>query len=161
ATYTEEPPQDGERTVTLRRVGAVGSVGVAYHVPAAAHTDWAPLNLLGGLLSQSPNGRLYKALVASKLATSVFAGSDNTHDPGLFFASAPYPPETLDAVRDTLVNTLESLGDVPFTDDEVDKAKVRSKRNAERLQSNSQAMASALSSASSHGDWRLLFIQRD
>ena len=27
ATYTEEPPQDGERTVTLRRVGAVGVGG--------------------------------------------------------------------------------------------------------------------------------------
>ena len=64
-------------------------------------------------------------------------------------------------MRDTLVKTLESLGDVPFTDDEVNKAKVRSKRNAEMLQSNSQAMAQALSSASSHGDWRLLFIQRD
>jgi zinc protease len=60
-----------------------------------------------------------------------------------------------------LVTTLESLGNVPFTDDEVNKAKVRSKRNAEMLQSNSQAMAQALSSASSHGDWRLLFIQRD
>ena len=58
ATYTEEPPQDGERTVTLRRVGAVGSVGVAYHVPAASHADWAPLSLLGGIISQSPNGRL-------------------------------------------------------------------------------------------------------
>src|SRR3954464_3162637 len=32
-TYTEEPPQDGERLVTLRRVGKVGSVGVAYHMP--------------------------------------------------------------------------------------------------------------------------------
>ncbi len=64
-------------------------------------------------------------------------------------------------MRDALVKTLESLGDVPFTDDEVNKAKVRSKRNAEMLQSNSQAMSQALSSASSHGDWRLLFIQRD
>ncbi len=161
ATYTEEPPQDGERTVTLRRVGAVGSVGVAYHVPAASHADWAPLSLLGGIISQSPNGRLYKALVESKLATNASARSDNSHDPGLFFASASCPPETLDAVRDALVKTLESLGDVPFTDDEVNKAKVRSKRNAEMLQSNSQAMAQALSSASSHGDWRLLFIQRD
>ena len=161
ATYTEEPPQDGERTVTLRRVGAVGSVGVAYHVPSASHADWAPLSLLGGIISQSPNGRLYKALVESKLATSASARSDNSHDPGLFFASASCPPEKLDAVRDALVKTLESLGDVPFTDDEVNKAKVRSKRNAEMLQSNSQAMAQALSSASSHGDWRLLFIQRD
>src|SRR6516162_9809563 len=45
-TYTEEPPQDGERTVILRRVGTVGSVGVGYHMPSAAHPDWAPLTLL-------------------------------------------------------------------------------------------------------------------
>ena len=93
ATYTEEPPQDGERTVTLRRVGAVGSVGVAYHIPSASHADWAPLSLLGGIISQSPNGRLYKALVESKLATNASARSDNAHDPGLFFASASCPPE--------------------------------------------------------------------
>ncbi|MFI5458150.1 MAG: M16 family metallopeptidase, partial [Isosphaerales bacterium] len=161
ATYTEEPPQDGERAVTLRRVGAVGSAGVAYHVPAASHADWAPLSLLGGIISQAPNGRLYKALVESKMATNARANLDNSHDPGLFFASASCPPETLDAVRDALVKTLESLADVPFTDDEVNKAKVRNKRNAEMLQSNSQAMAQALSSSSSHGDWRLLFIQRD
>jgi zinc protease len=161
ATYTEEPPQDGERAVTLRRVGAVGSAGVAYHVPSASHADWAPLSLLGGIISQAPNGRLYKALVESKLATNAFARSDDSHDPGLFSASASCPPESLDAVRDALVKTLESLGNVPFTDDEVNKAKVRDKRNAEMLQSNSQAMAQALSSASSRGDWRLLFIQRD
>ncbi len=161
ATYTEEPPQDGERTVTLRRVGAVGSAGVAYHIPAASHADWAPLSLLAGIISQSSNGRLHKALVESKLATSASARTDNSHDPGLFFASASCPPETLETVRDALVKTLEFLGDMPFTDDEVNKAKVRSKRNAEMLQSNSQAMAQALSSASSHGDWRLLFIQRD
>ena len=34
ATYTEEPPQDGERVVTLRRVGDVGLVGLLYHVPS-------------------------------------------------------------------------------------------------------------------------------
>jgi zinc protease len=161
ATYTEEPAQDGERTITLRRVGAVGSVGVAYHVPSASHADWAPLSLLGGIVSQAPNGRLYKALVESKLATNASGRSDSSHDPGLFFASASCSPEALESVRDILVKTLESLGDVPFTDDEVNKAKVRNKRNAEMLQSNSQQMAQALSSASSHGDWRLLFIQRD
>ncbi|HXY35221.1 MAG TPA: pitrilysin family protein, partial [Planctomycetaceae bacterium] len=72
-TYTEEPAQDGEHTVTLRRVGVVGEVGVCYHVPAAAHKDWAPLNLLDGIIAQAPNGRLYKALVESKLATTVNA----------------------------------------------------------------------------------------
>jgi zinc protease len=160
-TYTEEPAQDGERSVTLRRVGAVGEVGVVYHVPAASHQDWAPLNLLDGIISQAPNGRLYKALVESKLATSANARSDNSHDPGLFDASASCPPEKTDAVKAALIKTIESLGDKPFTQDEVNKAKVRYKRNAEILQSNGQAMSQALSSASSHGDWRLLFLQRD
>src|SRR5262245_6954588 len=160
-TYTEEPPQDGERTVVLRRVGTVGSVGVTYHMPADAHADWAPLSLLGGLLSQSPNGRMYKALVESKLATSAFARSDNAHDHGLFTASAQAEPGQLDAVRDAMLKVMENLSTTPFTPDEVEKAKVRSKRNAEMLQSNSSGMAQALSSASALGDWRLLFIQRD
>src|SRR5580700_332575 len=134
-TYTEEPAQDGEHTVTLRRVGVVGEVGLAYHVPAAAHKDWAPLNLLDGIISQAPNGRLYKALVESKLATSVFANSDNSHDPGLFEATASCSPEKIDAVKAALIKTIESLGDVAFTKDEVNKAKVRYKRQAEILQS--------------------------
>src|SRR5687767_14017075 len=33
-TYTEEPEQDGERLVTLRRVGDVAAVGRAYHMSA-------------------------------------------------------------------------------------------------------------------------------
>src|SRR5205807_3836694 len=40
ATYTDEPPQDGERTVVLRRVGKVGAVGAVYHIAAAAHEDF-------------------------------------------------------------------------------------------------------------------------
>jgi zinc protease len=160
-TYTEEPAQDGERTVVLRRVGTVGSIGAAYHITAAAHSDWAPLNLLAGILSQQPNGRLYKALVESKKASSVNAFAGNNHDPGLFTVAAQAEPGRLDAVQETLLETLENLATVPFTADEVDKAKLRSRRAQELLQTNSTAMSQALSSASALGDWRLLFLQRD
>jgi zinc protease len=160
-TYTEEPAQDGERTVVLRRVGGVGNVGVVYHIPSAAHPDQAPLNLLAGLLSQQPNGRLYKALVESKKASSSNASAGNNHDPGLFSAMAQAESGSLEEVRTTLFETLENLGSVAFTTEEVDKAKLRSKRNAELLQTNSTGMAQALSSASALGDWRLLFLQRD
>lgn len=160
-TYTEEPPQDGERQVILRRVGKVGSVGVAYHIPSAGHADWAPLSLLAGLVSQQPNGRLYKAMVESKKATSVNVFAGNNHDPALFTASAQAEPQQLDVARDTLLQTLEGLTATPFEQSDVDKAKLRSKRNAELLQTNSTAMAQALSSASALGDWRLLFLQRD
>jgi zinc protease len=160
-TYTEEPPQDGERVVVLRRVGAGAQVGVAYHMPAAAHPDWAPLNLLGGILSQSPNGRLYKALVESKKATNASARAGDNHDPGLFTASAQTEPEQLEAARETLLQTLEKMAETPFTKDEVDRAKIRSRRADEARQSNSTAMAQSLSTAASLGDWRLLFLQRD
>jgi zinc protease len=160
-TYTEEPPQDGERLVSLRRVGKVGSVAVAYHISSAAHPDWAPLNLLGGLLSQQPNGVLYKALVEPRKATSANANAGNHHDPGLFTVSAQPEPGQLEAVRDTLLAILENLPAQPFTQADVDKAKVRSRRMSEQRQLNSSAMAQALSSASALGDWRLMFLQRD
>src|SRR5262249_53753849 len=35
--YTAEPTQDGERQVTLRRVGDVQVVMAGYHVPAGSH----------------------------------------------------------------------------------------------------------------------------
>ena len=69
-TYTEEPAQDGERLVILRRVGSLGSVSVAYHMPAASHTDWAALSVLGSVLSETKIGRLDQALTETKLATS-------------------------------------------------------------------------------------------
>ena len=67
----------------------------------------------------------------------------NEHDPGLFTLSAQAEPGKLDAVRDTLLATVENLGTKPFTQEEVDKAKVRSRRNAENMQSNATAMSQA------------------
>ena len=32
STYTEEPAQDGDHNVVLRRVGAVGMAGLVYHI---------------------------------------------------------------------------------------------------------------------------------
>lgn len=160
-TWTEEPPQDGERNVVLRRVGKVGSVAVAYHIPSAAHPDWAALDVLADLVSQQPSGRVYKALVESRLATSARASAGNNHDPGLFTATAQAEPGKLDDVRNALLKTVEDLSAVPFKEDEVAQAKVRNRRSRERLQSDAQAISQALSTASSVGDWRLLFVQRD
>ncbi len=160
-TYTEEPAQDGERTVTLRRVGGAPSVGVAYHIPSAAHPDWAPLSLLAGIISQQPNGRLYKALVTSKQASSASAFEANDHDPGLFTANAQPEPGKLETVRDTLIGTLENMESTPFTTEEVDRARTRVQRAQENRLSNATTISQALSSASALGDWRLLFVQRD
>lgn len=160
-TYTEEPPQDGERTVILRRVGKVGAIEVAYHIPAASHPDWPAISMLASVISENKVGRLEKVLTETKLATSVGAFANSTHDPGLFSVSCQPAEGKLDLVTPILLDTLESLGSQAFTADEVERAKTRAKRNYENTLSNAASMANALSSASSIGDWRLWFIQRD
>src|SRR5207244_5642287 len=49
----------------------------------------------------------------------------------------------------------------PFQATEVERAKVRRKRQEENRLGASTGMAQALSSAAALGDWRLLFVQRD
>ncbi len=160
-TYTEEPPQDGERNVTLRRVGKIGSIAVAYHMPAAAHPDWAPLEILGSVLSEAKVGRLTSALVETKKATSVSARADESHDPGLFFVSAEPAEASLEEVRDELLQIMDNLGATPFGEEEVKRAKVRYNRMSEMMLSSASSMSQVLSSSSALGDWRLFFIQRD
>ncbi len=161
ATYTEEPPQDGERFVELRRVGSIGSIMAAYHMPAASHEDWAPLSILASVMSEDKVGLLEKVLVETKLATSASARSDNSHDPGLFTISVQPTESNLESAREVLLNTLDGLGNVSFGSDAVERAKIRAQRSSEDLLNDAGRMAQALSSASSLGDWRLLFWQRD
>src|SRR5260221_10568332 len=109
-TLTEEPPQDGERLVTLRRVGDLAAVGVAYHIPAGPHQDAAALQVLANILSTRPSGRLYKALVETKKAASASAFAGREHDPGLLTANADVPRDgSLEEVRDLLVSTIEEI----------------------------------------------------
>ena len=159
--YTEEPPQDGERFVELRRVGEIGSAMASYHIPSASHEDWAPLSILGSVLSEDKVGLLEKVLVETKLATNASARSDNAHDPGLFTVSVQPTDGNLEQARDVLLETMDNLGSVTIDPEAVERAKLRSQRSSERLMNDASRMASALSSASSLGDWRLLFLQRD
>ena len=57
-TYTVEPAQDGEKRVTLRRVGDIQAVLAVYHVPAGSDADFAPISVLIGVLADNPTGRL-------------------------------------------------------------------------------------------------------
>ncbi len=61
-TYTEEPPQDGPRSLTLMRVGDMASVALGYHIPAASHEDHAAIRVLFDCLADEPAGLIYQKL---------------------------------------------------------------------------------------------------
>ena len=160
-TYTEEPPQDGERLVTLRRVGKVGATGAVYHIPAAAHPEFAAVEVLAACLSEEPNGRLYKALVEAKKASKVMGMAFPAHDPGFLVALAQTEPANTEKARDALTDTLESLAKTPITADEVERAKRTLLKEREQTLANSQRFAISLSGWAAYGDWRLFFLNRD
>ncbi|MFY8037246.1 MAG: M16 family metallopeptidase, partial [Cyclobacteriaceae bacterium] len=123
-TYTLDPVQDGERSVVLRRVGDVQLAMVAYHIPAGSHKDYAALEVLSNILGSEPSGRLYKALVDSKKASSTGAFSFQWKDPGLLLAYAEVLKEnSLEDAKATFLKTLDDLSTVAPTKEEVERAK--------------------------------------
>ena len=162
ATYTEEPVQDGEREVTLRRVGDVQVVMAAYHVPAVSHADFPAVTVLSHVLSTQPTGRLYKALVESKKASFAFAGAGQFREPGLLIGQATLrKDQSLDDAKTTLVTTMEEATRTVPTVEEVNRAKSDLLRNIELAYTNSQGIALQISEWAAAGDWRLMFIHRD
>ncbi len=161
-SYTVEPTQDGERSITLRRVGDTQGIVAIYHGPAGSHPDDPAINVLSGVLGDSPSGRLYKALVDNKKAVGASMGIEDLHDPGFIMASAKLKiDQSIDDARQILLKTIEDVANEPPTKEEVERVKTRLLKNIELEMNDSQAVALDLSEYASQGDWRLMFLMRD
>jgi len=133
-----------------------------YHIPAGASADFVPFDLATTILADTPSGRLYHALVPTKLASGVFGFTMENLDPGLaMFAAQLTPGKDLDAAMKALTGTLESLGKKPFTEQELDRARSKWLTSWEQTYSDPEQVGVALSEAIAAGDWRLFFLQRD
>jgi len=160
--YTTEPAQDGERSVTLRRVGDAQYIMALYHTPAAMHPDDAAVQVLCGVLGDVPSGRLYKALVDNKKAVGAGMDSDELHDAGYVLASAQLSPdENLDDARRILLQTVEDFAKEPPSKEEVDRVKTRINKDFDLAMTDTTRIALELSDYASQGDWRMLFLERD
>jgi zinc protease len=162
ATYTVEPTQDGERTVTLRRVGDMQLVSALYHIPPGADPEYAAMDVLVELISDVPTGRLQKALVVPGKASAVFGSERQLREAGYAYFGASVPMNlSVDAARDALLSTIQGFAAQPVTEDEVARARTRLLNETEMLISDSRALALGLSEAIGMGDWRILFLHRD
>ena len=161
-TYTREPVQDGERSITVRRAGTVRSLMAAYHIPSAAHEDYAAIDILAHLLGDMPSGRLYRSLVDTELASQVMALSFSLPEPGLLmlFARSSHDQD-MDEVRNVLLDTVDTLANEPPTEEEVRRAINARTRQLEQTLNDSNRVGIQLSEWAAAGDWRLLFLHRD
>ncbi len=161
-SYTEEPTQDGERSVTLRRAGDDQAIAVLYHVPAATHADAAALNVLAAILGDNPSGRLYKALVDNKKAVSAGMDVEELHDPGYMMSFIRLRlDQSLDEAHDIALKTIEGFLTEPPSKEEVDRAKTRLLKQIDLDLTNSAEVGVAISEYAAAGDWRLIYRERD
>ncbi|MFZ4473650.1 MAG: M16 family metallopeptidase [Saprospiraceae bacterium] len=161
-TYTEEPIQDGERTVTLRRAGDVQVFATFFRAAPGAHPDYPALSVLANMLTDEPSGRLYKALVETKKAVSVGGAANGNAEAGwTYFLAQVNEGGSLDSARMILLDILDGLKKAPPTADEVEKAKARILKNQEMFFKQSDRVGLSLSNYIGVGDWRLVFLYRD
>ncbi len=95
----EEPPQLGERRVTIHMPGSAPFIRLCYHTPPVSHPDYIPMVVLDAILSGGKavfsygdtlarSARLYRALVETQLASSVGSHYLATLDPFLLSLGA-------------------------------------------------------------------------
>lgn len=161
-TYTAEPEQDGERSVTLRRVGDVAWVIGAWHIPSGADPDFAAVDVLSNILGDEPSGRLYKGLVVPRTAANVYAFNFQLKEPGVLLAMAQLgTPDSTGAATAAIRRTMTAMVAEPATSEEVERAKQQLLKQIDLTLNNSQRAALSLSEWASLGDWRMLFLHRD
>jgi zinc protease len=152
---TQEPPQEGERRVVVKRPGSVGLVEIAYMRPNALHPDFIPLEVLSGILSRGTNSRLYRAIVERGLATDVDVSNYALRDPYPIFITATVAPGVShQQVEDSLKTALYRVGTEGVTGDELHKAKEQIEVAVTRRRDGTYAYASNLAEAVASTDWK-------
>jgi len=122
-----EPPQEGERRVTLRHAANLPAFNEAYHVVNYRDlADAFALEIASEILSDGKSSRLYKDLVIDKQSVvDVAAEYDmTTFDPDLFWISAQMRPgvKTEDVIAD-IDKQIAALRDKPVAPEELQRAK--------------------------------------
>ncbi|WP_395626529.1 M16 family metallopeptidase [Daejeonella sp.] len=80
-----EPPQTGERRVTIQKQVPSPYLMIGYHTPEATNKDYYSLSILNAVLSSGNSSRLYSELVDKKqLANMVRSDFGESFDPNLF-----------------------------------------------------------------------------
>ena len=125
AVTEQEPPQRGERRLTLKRPASLPVYVAAYHVPNFKSDDSFALSLLSVVLSGGRSSRLQTTLVENKaLVLAADADYDRTsRDPTLFTLSMRLAPgKKWQEAEGALFQEVEKLKTKPVTEKELKRA---------------------------------------
>ena len=154
--YTEEPAQTGERRVTVKRPGELGTVIIAHKVPNARDADQPALDMLDAILSSGKNARLYRALVDQGLALNAGAGTDLHRDLSLHTVYAILAPGAAHApVEKALLAEIAKIKADGVTAAEVARVKQQYIAADAYKRDGTAAIAAEINEWIGVGDWSL------
>jgi zinc protease len=120
-----EPPQRGERRLTVRWRSKVPRLAVAYHAPQIAHADSYALQVLAVILSEGKSSRLYQRIVEREQSvTFVSAEFGEAKDPTLFHVRAEARgAHSIEEIETSVYDEFSNISDGQVTAHELDRAK--------------------------------------
>lgn len=154
-----EPPQRGERRITLRRPASLPLYVAAYHVPNLKHTDSPALAVLSVVLGSGRSARLQKSLVEEqRLVLAADASYDRTSiDATLFTLSMRIAPQKQWQDAETaLYQEIEKIQKDAVTEKELERAKNLVESQFIYGQDSLFYRAMQLGQYASIGDWQLV-----
>ena len=158
--YNAEPPQHGERRITVRKRVRVPSVMIGFHSPGIRDTsEFFAAEVAGSIAGGGRSSRLWKKLVTElELATSVWGGNSVDRDPGLFQISiTPKTDSLIPRIEQVVQAELDRLGTEPVTERELQQVRNQVLAGEYFQRDDVSDMAYLLArSKILYGDWRAM-----
>ena len=160
--YTEEPPQTGQRRVTVKRGGEIGLVALAHKIPEGTHADWPALEVLSSILSSGKTSRFYRALTDKNLTIEATSSPEFHHDPSLHIIDAELAAGVKhEEVEKKIVAEIEKVKKSGVTAAEVQTAIAGLLARQAFHRDGSFAQASIINECIAAGDWTLYITLED
>jgi predicted Zn-dependent peptidase len=127
--HQKEPPQDGEKRVTIYKQSEVEILAIAYHIPNFEHPDQVALSVISSILSDGKSSWLYKELIdKKKMVNQIYAYNMELADPGLFlFIAVCNPSVKAIDVEKEIQKQIKKLKTKGISSRELKKVKINTK----------------------------------
>jgi len=151
--HTVEPPQDGQKRVTVFKESEVEMLSIAFKIPSFKDKDMIALNAIGDILSGGKSTRLEKRLIDQKqLVNQIYAYAMDGKDPSLFIIVAVCNPGVkAEDVEKEIWQELDSLKE-KINQKELEKVKINTKASFIYNIENSSNVSSLFGSYLARGD---------
>jgi zinc protease len=160
--WTVEPIQDGERMFYVRRTGDIQVVALGYKISSGLAADADALGFVNSILTDTPSGRLHKALVETGMAAQVGGYPLVGVDQGLHMIFAIVKKgDPIEPVQAAMIKVVEEFYKNPPTDEEMARTRLAIANSTERTLNDAESIGVDLSENIALGNWELFLLSRN